>query len=276
MSKALLAALLLLIISGGGAALSWHAGSSEADDSQTALAQGESLASPTSTPESTTVAVETPEQDQAPTAPTATAAPAPPVASPPLPTATVEAPSALPPQADSTPQPAEEPAGSNDEPPTPQWSRVQPLRWAPTHIRIPDIGVDASVVGVAQTETGAMDAPEDYGEVGWYRLGANPGDPGRAVLAGHVDSKTGPAVFYQLKDLVPGSVIEVTLGDGAEVLRYAVSGTARYPEHEAPLDRIFGPSDNSELVLITCAGDFDFNVGAYPDRLVVYADLVPQ
>ena len=274
MSKTLLAALLLLIISGGGAALSWYATSTGADDPQSVLAQGGSPATPTSDLDESTPVTSTPEQE--PATATATVADTTPAPDAPSPTPTAEIPSDLPAAPTGSSEPTQASSAASDDPPTPQWSLVQPARWAPTQLRIPDIGVDAQVVGVAQTDTGAMEAPADYGEVGWYRLGAKPGDPGRAVLAGHVDSKTGPAVFYKLRDLVPGSVIEVSLGNGAETLRYVVSGTARYPEHEAPLDRIFGPAEHSELVLITCAGDFDFSAGAYPDRLVIYADLAPQ
>ena len=96
------------------------------------------------------------------------------------------------------------------------------------------------------------------------------------MLAGHVDSKDGPAVFYRLRDLVPGVVIEVTAGAGTETLRYVVREAQRYPQNDAPLERIFGPSDRSELILITCDGDFDFEAGEYPDRLIIFAELVPE
>jgi sortase A len=184
------------------------------------------------------------------------------------------APSSTDRQPTATPEPVEDDEPESTE--VPQWSVVSPTRWAPTRLHIPDIGVDSRIVGVALTETGEMEAPREYEEIGWYRLGTKPGEPGRAVMAGHVDSKTGPAVFYRLQELAPGTVVEVTLGGGAETLRYVVRETARYSVDDAPLERIFGPSDVSELVLITCTGGFDFSRDAYPDRLVVYADLVTE
>lgn len=262
MTKALLAALLLLIISGSGAALSWYSNSNS--DRSTALAVAEAtmvssgstftqVSDPTSTPSPEPLGTEL-QVDE------------------PAPVSTPEIPNDLPYSSGERPVPT--PVEQDiAQPVVPQWSVVEAPRWSPTRLSIPDIGVDARVTDVALTDQGAMEAPVDYGEVGWYRLGAKPGGPGRAVMAGHVDSKSGPAIFYRLRDLAPGAVIVVTLGGNSETLRYVVQGTATYAEHEAPLDRIFGPSDRSELILITCAGDFDFAVGAYPERLVVYAEL---
>lgn len=153
------------------------------------------------------------------------------------------------------------------------WPVAEPLKWAPTRLNIPAIGVETGIVGVGITSDGAMEAPSAYDQVGWLRTGALPGEVGRAVLAGHVDSRTGPAIFYRLRDLQPGDIVEVTMGSTGELLRFEVRETAQYPETDAPLDRIFGPSDRQELVLITCAGSFDRNRGAYDQRLVVYAEL---
>jgi sortase (surface protein transpeptidase) len=272
MTKALLAVLLLLIISGSGAALSWYSNTSSERSTALAVDTGEPLAQESAAPTATPVVLP-------PSTPTATATSAPleveQSAEDVTPTPTPQIPTDLPYSSGErpVPTPAEQEVAQAI---VPQWSVVEPPRWSPIRLSIPDIKVDARIIDVALTETGHMEAPEDYDEIGWYRLGAKPGDTGRAVMAGHVDSTTGPAVFYRLRDLAPGATIEVTLGGSSETLRYVVQGTATYPEHEAPLERIFGPSDRSELILITCAGDFDFAVGAYPERLVVYAELEPE
>lgn len=269
MSKRLIAALLLLIFSGSGAVFTWYAGAAEAE-----LPVSE-------VPQVTATVQIMAEVEEAPE-PTATSTPVPPtpepVEEPPAPEPTAQIPTDLPSSPRDEPEPTPEPI-ENAEPEStevPQWSVVAPPRWAPTRLHIPDIDVDSRIVGVALTDTGEMEAPQNYEEIGWYRLGAKPGEPGRSVMAGHVDSKTGPAVFYRLRDLTPGTVIEVTLGGNAEMLRYVVREIEQYPEDNAPLERIFGPSDVSELILITCSGDFDFSRDAYPDRLVVYADLMPE
>lgn len=162
---------------------------------------------------------------------------------------------------------------SNNVTTLPDWNVAEPLKWAPTQLTISAIDVTAPIVGVGVTADGAMEAPTEYDEVGWLQTGALPGEVGRAVLAGHVDSKTGPAIFYRLRELQPGSIIEVTMGGTGEVLRFEVRETAQYPETEAPLEQVFGTSDKPELVVITCAGSFDRDRGAYDQRLVIYAEL---
>jgi sortase (surface protein transpeptidase) len=286
MSKALVAALLLLILSGGSVALlSYSQTSADTNDQDSFVQSG---------PRQLTPEAIVPQQAEGDSHPNAT----PPFEA--VPTPTQQMPLELPAAFQNPPSPStdEDTEGGRIDPlqwshvfpvrrgetresedgqaDPPQWSLASPARWAPTRIVIPDIGVDTRVTDVGLTVEGAMDAPEDYSEVGWYRHGATPGDAGRAVLAGHVDSATGPAIFYRLHELVPGSIIEVTLGGDAEMVRFVVSGTARYPEHEAPLDRIFGPSDQSELILITCAGVFDRASGLYDERLVIYADRLPD
>jgi sortase (surface protein transpeptidase) len=49
---------------------------------------------------------------------------------------------------------------------------------------------------------------------GWFTGGPMPGQLGPAVIAGHVDSRTGPAVFHRLRDLRPGDQIRVRDGAG--------------------------------------------------------------
>jgi hypothetical protein len=93
------------------------------------------------------------------------------------------------------------------------------------------------------------------------------------VIAGHVDSRTGPAVFYRLRELRPGDRVEVERADGVR-LRFAVEGRAQYHKATLPTDAVFGPVPWPALRLVTCAGSFDRARGSYRDNLVVYARLV--
>lgn len=174
-----------------------------------------------------------------------------------------------------SPEPASTPTGvvDGEDPASPVWVVAAPVPRSPTRIVIPKIGVDARVTNVGTTESGGMEAPSDFAEVGWYMLGATPGQPGRAVLAGHVDSTSGPAVFYQLSELAAGAEITIELGGGTQSVHYVVQETAMYPDEAAPLERIFSPADHAELILITCGGKFDRALGVYEERLVVYATM---
>lgn len=169
-----------------------------------------------------------------------------------------------------TPEPTPEPRAPLV---IPEVGRATTARFAPAGIAIPRIGVEARIESLGVTPEGQMEDPDDYGAVGWYRHGPTPGEAGRAVMAGHLDSQTGPAVFYRLGDLAPGDEIVVRRGGQAGDLVFVVRETARYRTAEVPLDRVYGPSERPELVLITCAGAFDRGARAYDERLIVVAEL---
>lgn len=141
---------------------------------------------------------------------------------------------------------------------------------APLRLRVPVLGVDSAVQWVGLDSEGRMGVPDNYSDVAWYELGPRPGMPGNAVIAGHLDSTSGPAIFYKLEDLRPGDEIIVVAHDGEEV-RFIVEETAVYDADDAPLSRIFGPDDRARLNLITCDGVFDRSSRSYDKRLIVFA-----
>jgi sortase (surface protein transpeptidase) len=142
----------------------------------------------------------------------------------------------------------------------------------PERLRIPSLGIDSVVQWVGLDDQGRMDTPSNYVDTAWYEHGPRPGMQGNAVIAGHLDSATGPAVFYRLGDLRPGDEIIVVASDGEE-LRFVVEASESYHVSDAPLSRIFGPAGESRLNLITCSGRFDRSVQEYDQRLVVYTKL---
>jgi sortase (surface protein transpeptidase) len=144
----------------------------------------------------------------------------------------------------------------------------------PVELRIPRIGLAAPVLAVGVTDAGALGVPPDDVSVGWYEFGAVPGETGSAVLDGHVDSRTGPAIFYRLDELAPGDEIEVRLADGSAA-RFVVRETGLYWLADAPLERVFGPTNRPQLVLITCGGPLDRAAGGDQQRRIVFADPAP-
>ncbi|GGF22216.1 hypothetical protein GCM10010954_21310 [Halobacillus andaensis] len=142
----------------------------------------------------------------------------------------------------------------------------------PTHIKIPSIDVDAPIEQVGILDNGQMGVPENIDNVGWFEPGTKPGDPGNSVLAGHVDSKSGPAVFFYLDQLEEGDEIIVSNDNGDE-RTYTVQHMESYPYADAPIQDIFGPSDEKKLNLITCTGTFNRDQGTHEERLVVYTEL---
>ena len=148
-----------------------------------------------------------------------------------------------------------------------------PVPGLPQRIMIPRIAVTADIEQVGLTPDNAMDVPKGYDTVGWYNLGARPGQLGSAVMTGHVDSTTGPAIFWRLREVRPGDEVIVVGEDGVE-RRFIVRETASYPYDDAPIERIFAATEQVSLNLITCTGTFDRRSQNYDQRLVVYTTLV--
>jgi hypothetical protein len=140
----------------------------------------------------------------------------------------------------------------------------------PVRIEIPAIGVRAPIIRLGLNPDRTLEVPKDFGDTGWWSGGPRPGEPGPAVIAGHIDSYTGPAVFYRLRDLDPGDAIAVVRRDGSRT-RFTVLGSEQYPKTHFPTDRVYGRTSGPTLRLITCGGAFDESTGHYVDNTVVYA-----
>ncbi len=140
----------------------------------------------------------------------------------------------------------------------------------PQRVLVPRIGVDSTLVGLGIAADGSIEVPRDFGQAGWLDVGPAPGQRGPAVIAGHVDSRTGPAVFYRLRELRVGDAVTVQRADGRQV-RFTVDDVQQYPKDRFPTDAVYGPSPGPVLRLITCGGSFDRASGHYRDNVVVYA-----
>lgn len=140
----------------------------------------------------------------------------------------------------------------------------------PAAVAIPAIGVRSDLLSLGIAPDGGAEVPEDFARAGWFRGSGRPGGSGPTVLLGHVDSTDGPAVFYRLRDLRPGDVIEVTTTDGTPA-RYAVERTEQVTKDAFPTFAVFGATPDDVLRLVTCAGAFDRGARSYTDNLVVHA-----
>ncbi|MGY1842175.1 class F sortase [Modestobacter sp. SYSU DS0875] len=144
---------------------------------------------------------------------------------------------------------------------------------APVRLRVPAIGVDSPLPAIGVDGDGALVPPTDVTEAGWFAAGPAPGQPGPAVLAGHVDDRTGPAVFFRLEELTAGDEVLVDRADGSQVA-FTVTRVAAYPKTDFATAEVYGPTADPQLRLITCGGDFDRDRRSYTDNVVVYARAV--
>lgn len=143
----------------------------------------------------------------------------------------------------------------------------------PERIVIPAIDVDADVIDLGIEPNGDMEVPSDFAQTGWFRNGPKPGRVGPAIIAGHIDDSSGPAVFFRLSQLSPGDEIEVHGEDGTMAV-FAVTGQEQFPKDELPRDLVFGGTDSAELRLITCGGNFDQDARSYEDNTIVFAERI--
>ena len=140
----------------------------------------------------------------------------------------------------------------------------------PVRLRIPAIGVDAPVEPLEVDEHGVLPPPTTNHGTGWWRDGPEPGEVGPAVIAGHVDSFQGPAVFFRLSELSPGDGIFIDRRDGTTTA-FAVRRTEQHDKNAFPTRTVYGATPDPQLRLITCGGEFDDTDRRYLDNVIVYA-----
>jgi hypothetical protein len=147
-------------------------------------------------------------------------------------------------------------------------------RSVPTKVRIPAIHVDAPLTDLGLQANGRLTAPPDDNRnlAGWYRDGTPPGSIGTAIVAGHVDTRQGPAVFYNLGALTKGTTVEIDRSDGRTAV-FTIDAIEVYRAADFPDQKVYAPATRPELRLITCGGGFDKKHQQYLGNVVAYAHL---
>ncbi|MFD6285495.1 class F sortase [Streptomyces sp. NPDC060205] len=205
---------------------------------------------------------------------------------PPRPPSSAPPRSAQPPQSPRPSQPAQpaqtspppQPPRQPQQPPQPRKPRQpqQPhtlARSKPTSLNIPYLRLRAPVIGLGldrrqQLTTPPVDKPR---LAGWYEGGPSPGEKGTAVVVGHLDTRTGPAVFAGLSTLKPGLLVEALRADGRTAV-YTVDAVRVYEKARFPSREVYAARQRPELRLITCGGVYDRRSG-YKSNVVVFAHL---
>lgn len=142
----------------------------------------------------------------------------------------------------------------------------------PVRLLIPAIDLDVSLIKLGQHADGTVEVPSNPAVPGWYSLGPSPGQQGSAVILGHVDSSTGPAVFYLLRYVKAGDAIVVELRNGS-VAHFVVGSSVTYANADFPNERVYTPHGYAGLQLVTCGGGYDTVAGHYLGNVVVYTRL---
>ncbi len=146
-------------------------------------------------------------------------------------------------------------------------------RSVPVSLRVPSLALSVPLSTLGLNADGTIQVPTNDVEPGWFRLGPTPGQIGSAVILGHVDSRQGPGVFFQLRTLQAGDQVQVSLTDGA-VVNFAVTSVATYTKTQFPAQQVYTSHGISALQLVTCGGAFDAQTGHYLSNIVVYTSFV--
>jgi sortase (surface protein transpeptidase) len=146
----------------------------------------------------------------------------------------------------------------------------------PVRIRIPAIGVSSPVNALGLADDGSLAVPQPgphLNQAAWFVASPTPGQPGPAIIEGHVDSEQGPSVFFRLGALRPGNRIHVSRKDGLS-LAFEVDAVRDYPKKTFPTTVVYGGNlHRPQLRLITCS-DFDNTTHHHTGNEVVFSHLV--
>lgn len=148
-------------------------------------------------------------------------------------------------------------------PAEPKWLTIPRLK---VHAKVEQQGVDAQ---------GIMLSPIRGNQVAWYKYGPRPGQKGNAVISGHLNSRRGPEVFWNLKKIRVGDTVSVTDTQGTN-RPFRVTKVRIYSYEAAPLAEILGPTKKTRLNLVTCMGTWNAGRRNYSHRLIVYTEAVPN
>jgi len=155
---------------------------------------------------------------------------------------------------------------------------------------IPSLGVKAPLVptgAVGPAGTASLTIPADIHTVGWWdgtvsdgdhtvqEDAPQPGQPGVALIAGHIDSAVaGPGALYDLGELRPGDSVEIVNSRGRSS-DWVVSGPPETTLKTELPPSLWVTSGAPKLALVTCGGPFDPETGHYVDNVIVWATPAP-
>ena len=161
------------------------------------------------------------------------------------------------------------PAEAVEAPAAVEPAPAQPSGGVITRLVMPQARVDAEVVPapiVAVPGGTTWEVPAF--KVGHGERTAGAGEPGNAVLFGHVTSLDAGQVFKDLHLLRPGHDVQVYSGERA--FDYVVVDVRRVPRTDLST---LQPTETATLSLITCTGAWLPALQDYAERLVVRAEL---
>ena len=81
------------------------------------------------------------------------------------------------------------------------------------------------------------------------------------------------AVFWRLRELVPGDTFEIDRADGSTA-KFKVDAVKQVPQSNFPTEEVYGNIDFAGIRLITCGGTFNRTTRHYSDNTIVFGSLI--
>ena len=146
---------------------------------------------------------------------------------------------------------------------------------APRVLTIDKVGVRARILPMGINTDGAIQAPVNIYDSGWYTGSAKPGTPGAAFIDAHASGATREGLFAYLDKLAVGDTLSVEKGDG-EKLTYRVVKTEVEALDAIDMSKVLKPADGvtEGLNLMTCTGVWVKDKNTYDKRVIVYTERV--
>lgn len=145
----------------------------------------------------------------------------------------------------------------------------------PKVLTIEDLSVRGRIMRLGTLGSGALAAPSNIFDAGWYEGSSRPGDGGAVLLVGHVHGPSKPGIFKDLHEVKDGAVITITRGDDTD-FSYRVVKKEQVAADAVDMATALIPvtPGKAGLNIITCAGELIPGTTKYADRVIVYAEAL--
>lgn len=150
--------------------------------------------------------------------------------------------------------------------PLPTPSPTPYVKKIPVRIYFTDHKLQAEILPVGVTENNEMATIDSAKDAAWYQFGPSPGEPGNALINGHVRWKGEKGTFSILKEMKTGEEVVIEFDDGT-FKYFTVDSLNTYLLDEVPAS-VMDLKGDSRMTLITCLGDYDHALGTSRSRVV--------
>lgn len=145
----------------------------------------------------------------------------------------------------------------------------------PRFLRIETLNMKARIQQMGVNSVGAVQAPVNIYDSGWYTGSAKPGTPGAAFIDAHASGATRQGLFAYLDTLKNGDTVSVEQGDGT-TFTYKVVHVETVSRDAVDMKKaltVYGEVEEG-LNLMTCTGAWIADEETYDKRVVVYTQRV--